>query len=189
MITPIRKSPTKIIIGPAQLSFPHLFTPHKFDSDADKGKYMATVLIPKSEKETIAAIKSAVKAAADAFKEKNGQLPAKFDTDVLRDGADKEDPFYHDYWLLNAKSSSRPGVIDRNNSPITDEEEIYGGVWALVSVNFFGYDAKVKKGVTCGLDNVKKTKDGERFGGGRASAESDFADVELDDKNDEIDDL
>ena len=43
-------------------------------------------------------------------------------------------------------------------------------------MSFFAYDNGVSKGVTCGLNALLKSRDGERFGGG-SSAEADFADI------------
>ena len=56
-------------------------------------------------------------------------------------------------------------------------------MWAIVSVTFFGYDVSGNRGVACGLNNIMKFKDGERLGG-RSSAESDFADVSMEDDDD-----
>jgi hypothetical protein len=85
--------------------------------------------------------------------------------------------------FVNAKSSTRPGIVDRNKVPIVDEEEVYSGVWAIVSVSFFAYDKNGNKGVACGLNNIMKFKDDEKFGG-RVSAESDFADIDAEDDED-----
>lgn len=56
-------------------------------------------------------------------------------------------------------------------------------MWAVVSVTFFPYNVSGNKGVACGLNNVMKTKDDERLGG-RASAESDFSEVDMEDDED-----
>ena len=66
-----------------------------------------------------------------------------------------------------------------------DEEEIYSGVWAIMSVTFYGYDVSGNKGIAVGLNNIMKFKDDERLGG-RASAESDFEDVDLGDEDDDL---
>ena len=58
-----------------------------------------------------------------------------------------------------------------------------GGVYAYVAVTFFGYDVSGNRGVACGLNNIMKFKDGERLGG-RASAESDFGDIDCEDDDD-----
>jgi hypothetical protein len=54
-----------------------------------------------------------------------------------------------------------------------NESEMYSGVYARVSVNFFPYDNTGKKGIGCGLGNVQKLEDGEPLGN-RTSAASDF---------------
>ena len=68
--------------------------------------------------------------------------------------------------------------------PIVDEEEVYSGVWAVVSVSFYAYDVSGNKGVACGLNNIMKFKDDDHLGG-RVSAESDFGGMDFDDEDDE----
>lgn len=103
----------------------------------------------------------------------------------LRDGdTDKDgDDVYAGHYYVNAKSSTRPGVVDKNRSPITDEEEVYSGIWAYISVTFYPYNVNGNRGVACGLNNVMKYKDGERLGG-RVSAEADFAGLDMEDDDD-----
>lgn len=67
----------------------------------------------------------------------------------------------------------KPGVVDASLAPITDESEIYSGMWGRVSMTAFIYDYKGTKGVSFGLNNVMKTRDDEPFGGA-SSAASDF---------------
>lgn len=185
MITPIVKD-TKVVFGPCRLSYTHVFSKYAPDGDAANGKYMTSVLIPKEEKETIKAIQQAIEAAKKAAvtSKWGGKEPKKLDM-PLRDGdTDKEDDdVYSGHFYVNAKSNTRPGVCDKNKSPIMDEDEIYSGVWAIVSVTFFGYDVSGNRGVACGLNNIMKFKDGERLGG-RASAETDFADIDMEDDDD-----
>lgn len=123
-------------------------------------------------------IQEAIEAAKNsdaAIKKWGGKIPRAL-ANPLRDGDDKEDEVYHDHYYLTAKCNTRPGVIDaKTKQPITNEEEIYSGVWAYVSVNFFPYDAAGNRGIACGLNNVAKFRDDD-FLGGRASAENDFAD-------------
>ena len=75
-------------------------------------------------------------------------------------------------------------AVDRNKQPIVDEEEMYSGVWAIVSVTFFPYDINGNKGVACGLNNLMKWKDDDHLGG-RVSAEADFGDVDTSGEDDE----
>ena len=184
MIEPVLKG-TKVVIGPCRLSYTHVFQKHSFDGNDSEGKYSTNILIPKKEKETVNAIKKAIEAAkAEAIVSKwKGKEPKNL-TSPLMDGDDKDDEVYAGHYYLNAKSSTRPGVVDTKGVTIVDEEEIYSGVWAVVSVSFFGFDVNVNKGIACGLNNVMKFKDGDRLGG-RVSAEADFAGINLDDENDD----
>lgn len=184
MITPTIKD-TKVVFGPCRLSYTHVFNKYAPDGDTDNGKYMTNVLIPKSEKETVKALQQAIEAAKKAgiVSKWGGKEPKNLEL-PLRDGdTDKDDEVYEDCFFINAKSSTRPGICDKNKNPIVDEEEIYSGVYAYVSVSFYPYDKNGNRGVACGLNNIMKFKDGERLGG-RTSAENDFADIDTEDDED-----
>lgn len=185
MITPIVKE-SKVTFGPCRLSYTHVFSKYNPDGDDKNAKYMTNVLIPAKEKETVAAIQKAIDAAkASGIVSKwGGKEPKKLDM-PLRDGDDKDKDadVYAGMLYVNAKSSTRPGIVGRDKAPIVDEEEIYSGVWAIVSVTFYPYDTNGKRGVACGLNNIMKFKDDEKLGG-RCSAETDFADIDLEDDDD-----
>ena len=136
MITPVVKE-NRVVFGPVRLSYTHLFSKYSPDDDSANGKYMTNVLIPKEEKETIAAIKQAIEAGKkQAIVSKwGGKEPKKLDL-PLRDGdVDKEDDdVYAGHYFVNAKCNTRPGIVDKYKAPIVDEDEIYSGVWAIVSV-------------------------------------------------------
>lgn len=181
MITPTVKD-TKVVFGPCRLSYTHVFTKYAPDGDTDNGKYMTNVLIPKSEKETVKALQQAIEAAKKSgiVSKWGGKEPKNLEL-PLRDGdTDKDDEVYEDCFFINAKSGTRPGICDKNKNPIVDEEEIYSGVYAYVSVSFYPYDKNGNRGIACGLNNIMKFKDGERLGG-RTSAENDFADIDAED--------
>jgi hypothetical protein len=76
----------------------------------------------------------------------------------------------------SSEKGGRPGVVDQNVQKIIEPSEFYSGCYALASVNAFFYNQKGNKGISFGLNNVQKTRDGEHLGG-RASAESDFKPV------------
>lgn len=183
MITPIVKE-GKVTFGPCRLSYTHVFSKYNPDGDDKSAKYMTNVLIPAKEKETVAAIQKAIdNAKASGIVSKwGGKEPKKLDM-PLRDGDDKDDDVYAGMLYVNAKCSTRPGIVGRDKAPIVDEEEIYSGVWAIVSVTFYPYDTNGNRGVACGLNNIMKFKDDEKLGG-RCSAETDFADIDLEDDDD-----
>ena len=180
MMDPITKDQTKVIFGPCRLSYTHLFEKYTPEGGGD-GKYMTNVLIPKKEKKTIKALEDAIEAAKKAgiVSKWSGKEPKKLDL-PLRDGDEKDDDVYSDCMFVNAKCNTKPGVVDKNKEAITDEDEVYSGMWAYVSVTFYAYDVNGNKGIACGLNNVMKFKDDERLGG-RVSADADFEDIEADD--------
>lgn len=185
MITP-KVNDTKVVFGPCRLSYTYIFAKFVPKEGNGEGKYMTNILIPKSDKETVNAIKKAIEAAKTAgiAGKWGGKEPKKLDM-PLRDGdeRDKDVETYAGHYYINAKCSTRPGVVDRNKAPIVDEEEIYSGVWAIASVTFFAYDSNGNRGVACGLNNLMKFKDDEKLGG-RMSAECDFADIDTEDDED-----
>lgn len=81
--------------------------------------------------------------------------------------------------FLNLKSQQRPGVVDQNVQDIIDESQFYAGCYARASVNAFAYDQKGNRGVSFGLGNIQKVRDGEPLGN-RAKPEADFAPIEMD---------
>ena len=182
MMTP-KLTENKVVFGPCRLSYTHVFEKYNPEGGTGDGKYMTNVLIPKSEKATVEAINKAIEAAKKSaiVSKWGGKEPKKLDM-PLRDGDDKEDEVYQDHWYVNAKCNSRPGVVDKNKAPIMDEDEIYSGVWAYVSVTFFGYDVSGNRGVACGLNNIQKLSDGTPLGG-HSRAEDDFADLDDDDED------
>lgn len=185
MITP-KVTDSKVVFGPCRLSYAYLFNKFNPKGDDKNAKYMTNVLIPAKEKETVAAIQKAIdNAKASGIKSKwGGKEPKNLDM-PLHDGdeRDKDIDTYADHYYINAKCSTRPSIVGRDKSPIVDEEEIYSGVWAYVSVTFYPYDTNGNRGVACGLNNIMKFKDDEKLGG-RCSAETDFADIDLEDDDD-----
>lgn len=125
-------------------------------------------------------IENAIKAAKEAGKAKwGGKIPGKLEISFKDGDVEKPDAEeYADHFFISAKSSTKPGVVDKNRKPIIDQEEVYSGCWGYVSVNFYPYDSDGNKGVAAGLQNIMKWKDGEAFAG-RVSAEEDFANLEL----------
>lgn len=174
------KTPTKVIGGPALCSYVHVFEPKpmKNDQGEDVGKpvYSTTLLIPKSNKALIAEIKKAIEAAIEVGKAKKwgGKIPKGKFHNPLQDGDEHKNEDYAGHWYLNAKASTKPGIIDRDRNPLTSDDDFYSGVFARFSVTFFPYN-KMGNGVACGLNHLQKLKDGERLGG-RASIDEDFAD-------------
>ena len=89
-------------------------------------------------------------------------------------------------YFLNANSTQKPGIVDRDLNEILDPDEVYSGCWGRASINFFPYNSNGNKGVGVGLNNIQKLKDGERLGGARASAEDDFGGDDFEDDEEDF---
>ena len=170
---------TKVVTGKVRASYVHIFQPQSIDGNDPK--YSMSIIIPKSDKKTLNAIKKAIEAAKVAGTAKfGGKIPANLKT-PLRDGdIDREDdPAYADAYFINCTSKTKPGVVDQQRNEITDSSDIYSGCYVRVSLNFYAYNTNGNKGIAAGLNNVQKWADGEYLGG-RSRAEDDFDDLDDD---------
>jgi len=180
----------KLIMGAVILSWPHLFEPASFNNTGEK-KYSVRILIDKKDENietTKANLRKAMENAISYAQEKNGLfkggIPKNFRW-PLRDGDveldDSGQARHQGYYFMDLKSkeTKKPGVVDRNGTPITDLTEIYGGVYASVSIGFYAYDQGANKGVGAGLGNVQKLGDGEPLGNVSTPA-TDFGDFNVD---------
>ena len=179
-------NPTKVITGPdTRWSYANVWQPKSINGSAPK--YSVSLIIPKSDKRTIAKIKAAIEAAYREGESKlkgNGKSVPVLSVlkTPLRDGdAERpDDPAYANAYFINANSTTAPGVVDADRQPIIDTSEVYSGVYGRASINFYAFNTNGNKGIACGLNHLQKIRDGEPLGG-RTRAEDDFADVDDDD--------
>jgi hypothetical protein len=171
-----RMNPTKVITGVVRLSYANVWEPKSINGGAEK--YSVSLIIPKSDTKTLSAINEAVNAAIEEGKGKfGGKIPNKAVLKLpLRDGdIDRpDDEAYANSYFINANSNTAPQIVDRNVNPILDRSEVYSGVYARVSINFYAFNSNGNKGIACGLGNIQKIRDGEPLGG-RTNAADDFA--------------
>lgn len=179
---------SKVVTGKVRFSYVNIFKSRAFREGQD-AKYSICLLIPKSDKKTLhqiavamdEAVQEGISSKWGGKKPKNLHLP-------LRDGDEEradEAPEYEGMMFLNANSTTKPGIVDKDLNEILDPDEVYSGCWGRASINFFLYDSNGNRGVGVGLNNIQKLKDGDRLGAARASAESDFGDgFEDDDEED-----
>lgn len=172
-------SPTHVVTGKVRLSYAHLFQPYAANQGQEP-KYSTTILVPKADADTRARIDAAIAAAKTAGASKwGGTIPPVLAVCVHDgDGARPSDgmPFGEEcrgHWVFTASSKQPPKVVDLQLNPILDQNDVYSGCYARVSVDFFAYNSNGKKGVGCGLQNVQKLADGAPLGN-RTSAEDDF---------------
>lgn len=176
---------TKNIITPTfRCSFPALFKPGKMEGSVGEPKYSVVMVFPKSVD-----IKALKELAAAAVEEKYGRDPKtqKLKTppnfrNPFRDGDTEQNaegaPKYPGCIFLSASSLKQPGIVGPANTPLSNPDEVYGGMYARAYVSAYVYDQSGNRGVAFGLQALQKTKDGEPFGGVRVNPTSVFAPVE-----------
>ena len=166
---------TDLKLTNVRISYPELFkaksNPNYPESVA---KYSATFILDKvAHKEEIKQIDFIIDELCKENKSKREKIADKFMCFLDGDETNKEE--LQGKMYLKSSNKNRPKVVDKKRNPITAEDEIiYPGCFVYAHVSFWGYDG----GVSCNLDGVQFSKDGERFGGSGKTLE--FDDLEED---------
>lgn len=171
---------TKIMLKNVRLSYANLFEPR--ENKNGELRYSVSLLIPKDHPQ-VDALQAAIKAEGE------GKFGAKWVSmakknypmhDADEDGRADDDPVYEGMYYINCSSKRKPQVVDRQVQPILDDSEIWSGCWANVSIAVFPFEVPENKGVSFGLNNVQKVKEGERLGGA-PNADEEFEAMDDDD--------
>lgn len=154
-----------------RVSYPNLLEPRLNDLNG-KMEFSLVALFPKG-----ADLSSLKGAAQAAIVEKWGADKTKWPKNLrspFRDQGEKESEGYEAGAIfINMKSNQRPGVVDANVKPIIDPSQVYAGCYGRATVRAFAYDQKGNRGVSFGLQNFQKTRDGESLSG-RMKPEQEF---------------
>lgn len=138
-------------------------------------KYSMTALISKDDQETIDRIYDAIDYVKEHSLNKwGGRVPSNLKL-PLHDG-DEEKPgnkSFKNCYFINAKSDSKPQIVDKEVQPISDSTQVYSGCYGNVSLIFFAYNCSGNKGISVILGNIQKVKDGNPIGG-KISASDEF---------------
>ena len=170
---------TKVIV-PCRFSYLHCWEPDSVNGGDPK--YSVSAIVPKSDVKTVEAIKAAIEQAKkDSVSKWGGKVPGNLKT-PLRDGDTErpDDEAYAGSYFINANSATAPGIVDSACETILERSQLYSGVYARASVNFFAFNSNGNKGIACGLNNIQKLRDGDPLGG-KSRAEDDFATADDDD--------
>lgn len=172
---------TTVVTGEARLSYVHLLKPYAHKPGQEE-KYQVTVLIPKTDTDTLARLNAAIEATKErGVAEKwGGVMPPIVATPLYDgDGVRPSDgmPFGEECkgcWVFtaSAKADYPPEVVDMNSNPIIQASEVYSGMYGRVVVNMYPYNHSGKKGIGFGLGPVQKTRDGEALAGGMTASQA-----------------
>lgn len=183
---------TTVVTNKVRLGYVHVLEPHAFEGQEEK--YSVQVMIPKEDTETIDLVK---KATLNVFEDAKGSKlkGVKKPKSPLRDGDDElnddGEPRVPGHYFMNISSKKKPVVVKKSDGmtvQTNDSGDVYSGVYAFVSMNFFAYNTAGNKGISAGLNNIMTTCKGEAFGGGTSVSE-DFDDLDWEDEDEELDDM
>jgi hypothetical protein len=168
---------TRVVTGKCRFVYCSVMSARKNEMNG-KDEFSTQVLVPKSDTETVSALKAAAKEALTA---KFGDKIPKNVRNPLRDGdtETKSDgsPMGKEYagcYFFNTKSTNKPGAVDANGQDLLGSNDIVSGDFGRVSLNAYAYDQAGNKGVSFGLNNIMLVAKGEPLGGARPSAAADF---------------
>ena len=155
-----------------RLSFASLFKKATFGGE--ETKYEGTFLIDKeTQADQIAEINTAI---AAMLKEKKAKLSP--DRICFKDGDEIDYDGYAGHMSIKASNAKRPIVIDRDKSPLTEDDgRPYSGCYVNAVLELWFQDNTWGKRVNANLLATQFSKDGEPFGEGGASVSVDDFDV------------
>lgn len=174
------KNECKVITGIVRFSYLNVLEPRAMEGQ--EPRYSVSLVIPKTDVQTVNAINAAIQAAYAAGEQKlrTGKTVPPLNTikTPLRDGDIErpDDDVYKNCWFINASAPAAnraPQVVDIHGMRLTDSDTVYSGMYGRASINFYAFCKAGNKGIACGLNNLLKTADGERLGGA-ATADEDF---------------
>ena len=169
----------KMTLSNVRLSFPSLFNKAEFDGLATK--FEATFLMDKdSQAELINKVNKAIdKFLADKFPK---GAPKSIKRTVFTDGDTKDYDGYENQMAFKGSNTKRPTVINRDKSPITEDDDIiYAGCYVNAIVDLWYSDhPKGGKQVLGNVLGVQFVKDGEAFGADTAAGVDEFDELEDD---------
>lgn len=158
----------KITLKKVRLSFPSLFKMGSFGGEST-GKHKATFILDKVEHAEI--IKALETEITNLMKT---ELKTKLSADkvCLKDGDELERPEFKDKMTIKAATKKRPLVIDRDKSPLTEEDnKIYAGCYVNAIVSLWVQNNSYGKRINAQLDGVQFHSNGEPFGDGGIDAD------------------
>ena len=157
----------KIKIKNARLSFPSLFQHATFDGTSTD-KYEATFILDKVEHADL--IKQLQAQIDGHIKDLKKKLPA--DKICLKDGDELDRPEFEGKMTIKASTKKRPLVIDRDKSPITeDDNKVYAGCYVNGIISLWAQNNGYGKRVNAQLDGIQFCQDGEPFGDSAVSVD------------------
>lgn len=154
-----------ITTGVVRASYLYVFQPQQSEEDK-AAKYKVTLLIPKSDVQTINAVTTEIEKTKQASIQQLGgniaglKLPM-YDGDGAMPNGGAWGEECRGHMVIRATSKDQPAIVDQNMQQILNPSELYSGCYIRASINFFAYNQSMNKGIGCGFGAIQKISDGE----------------------------
>jgi len=164
-----------------RVSFPEVFQPKAVNA-GDKEKYSIQMIFridastanpgekvaDLGEMGALLAQTAAAKWGADKT-----QWPANLKFPFRKGEEKKSDGYGAGTVFCSASTIERPGIVNEQNKPILMPSDFYAGCYAIATLNAYAWTYMGKSGVSFGLRNIQKVRDGDPFSG-KNRPENDF---------------
>lgn len=178
----------KITLSNVRLAFPNLFKATTVNGEGEPAFNAAFLMAPDHP-----AVKQLKDACEKLGQEKWGakwpaikkELVAK-DRLAFHDGDTKSSyAGFEGNVYVSARNKVRPLVIDRDKSPLTEQDgKPYAGCYVVANVELWCQDNNYGKRINASLRGVQFFKDGEAFAGGGSASADEFEDLGVDETDD-----
>jgi len=156
----------KVKVANVRLSFPSLFHHATFGGEST-GKFEATFILDKKDH---AQVIDQIKAEISRMMRDELKTKVPSDKICLKDGDESDKDGYQGCYTIKASTKKRPLVIDRDKSPLTEEDNrIYAGCYVNAIFSLWAQNNQYGKRINAQLDGVQFAKDGEPFADGGVS--------------------
>ena len=169
-----------MLISNIRISFPDLFTA-RAQAEGSEPKFACTFLVEPGSAQETAINNEILRVVESKWPGKGAQIIKQISGNNMRfcfRPADEKDyQGFEGMRFFKASSKVRPTIIDRDRSPLTQEDgKPYAGCYVNAIVDFYAYDNN-GKGVGCALKGIQFFKDGDAFAGGGVARPDDFEDL------------
>lgn len=166
-----------------RVSFPSVFTPTAFKKGSPL-KYEITLLFREDPKtlekgEKVADLTDMKQLLVEAGEAKWGTDRSKWPSPLklpFRNGKEKEKHDGYDEGITFVRMSTQQlrHIVGPDRKPFAIPSDFYAGCYAHVIVDAFAWGEGKDAGISFGMGNVQKTRDGQPLGGGSTDPETDF---------------
>lgn len=171
----------KVKLTNVRLAFPVLFEAKTVNGEG-KPAFSASFLLDPADPQVKALNQAIEQVAKDKWGAKAEAILKQMraqDKVALHDGDLKANyDGFPDNLYVSARSATRPLVIDKDKSPLTEQDgKPYAGCFVNASIELWPQDNNYGKRVNASLRGVQFFRDGDAFAGGGAASEDEFDDI------------